>query len=105
MKLIRAKDKWLDVPRRWRATYANMAAGSWHHAVTTKLDALKPEDRDGELMASIIGNRSWTHQNCDVCREEKDTLLRIGEVGYDERGIEICRPCLEAALVKFPQSN
>jgi hypothetical protein len=102
IKIIHAKDLWPDVPMRWKGTYGRYEPGSHHHNITLQLEALSPEDLTGEKIEAIIGNTSWTRISCDICGEEKDTLLHIGDCpGYDQRWVDMCRTCLDKAVAAW----
>lgn len=86
------------VAERWKSQYYDRN-GAW---ITTangpsdklynQLCALGPSP-DIEAVATILGNKSWTHLTCGGCSESVMKAVRIGE--YD--GKVYCAECISEA--------
>jgi hypothetical protein len=49
-----------------------------------------------------IGVTGWAANECDLCRRDFPTLMRIGEEpGYEARWVDICEECLSEAVARF----
>jgi hypothetical protein len=68
--------------------------GAGKRAITAALANLTaPIDRDE--VDRIIGNKSWTECCCDLCGENRETLIRVGdEADYEARWLDICPLCV-----------
>ncbi len=50
-------------------------------------------------VTEIIGNDSWTKNNCSICWNDFDRTVRLGEPpDWDSATVNICKECLLKAL-------
>lgn len=88
-----------EVPNRWASQYSG--PNEWPDTVekTRKLKAL-PAGFSASDVNKIIGNESWTRNQCTECKEDCDVLVRIGETpDYDAQWVDVCHDCLRKAIV------
>ena len=88
------------VPARWAKHYKDYR--SWGYAekatITERLSALPP-GFTAEQVDEIIGNKSWTSNECTECGKDAPVLVRVGEEpAYEARWVELCPDCLNAAV-------
>jgi len=87
-----------ETPNSWKRVYYNRSK-EWYNQdkkeIYDKLSKLDLNTCYKEDVDHIIGNSSWTDNNCDVCSKHRYTVLKI-----DKRGDEfsICSKCLKACL-------
>ena len=102
IKIIRKADVVAGVPERWRKNYIG-----WHDStgskskITAALAVLRSHNATftAEQVDKIIGNSSWTRNECDECGKDYETLVHIGdEPDYEARWVVICRECLNGAI-------
>lgn len=87
------------VPARWAEQYKRDVYGSDKAKITQGLKDLAPHELTPERINAVIGNTSWTENRCDVCGEDCEHLLRIGdEPDYEARWQDVCSWCLEKAV-------
>lgn len=88
---------------RWRAQYYE--SGGWYTYGDKELkyntlvalgDNPSPDD-----VNKVIGNNSWTNVICSECKESVDSVVELGEVGYDTEYVYACKDCLTKALGLF----
>lgn len=71
-------------------------------AIGERLKDLDLKTCSAKDVDDVIGNRSWTTNACDLCGEENEGLLRIGdEADYEARFVDICGTCLDVAKSKL----
>jgi len=99
MEVITKKAKMENVAQTFRAQYSentvlrNGNTGDIYKA----LIELNPKTEDA--IAEIIGNRSWTANNCNECGKDSDVLIQIGQPeDYESSTAWICRDCLSKAI-------
>lgn len=82
------------VPERWARQYSRPNEDASKRAITAALANLTaPIDRDE--VDRIIGNKSWTECRCDLCGENREALIRVGdEPDYETRWLDICPLCI-----------
>lgn len=103
-KLIFKRDHLDNIPDRWRRQYGSgyYLGDENKQDIQRKLDALPRGKFMAEDADLAIGNNSWTKFECDLCGNDKDVLLRMGEPpDYEARWLDVCQECLSAALRKF----
>jgi hypothetical protein len=71
--------------------------GRWAEDVHQELCDKKPQTC--EAIAAILGDNSWTQNQCDECGKDCDVTVRLGEEpDYDSTTFYACPDCLRAAL-------
>lgn len=86
------------VAESWRAQYGRSTDEKWA-AVQERLDTLEKETASAADVHEIIGNNSWTQRECDVCCDDVEWWVRIGEEPeYESSTVHVCRRCLAQAL-------
>ncbi len=106
MTLITQRDRIRAVRKRWNDQYPNAMKGHkpWINGLSSaeicgRLDELDLETCSRGDVDKAIGVDGWVDTKCDACDENKDTLVRLGEVpDYESRFIDICPECLAQAL-------
>jgi len=70
-----------------------------HHALLMLGPNPKPDDVD-----EIIGNNSWTTEECDGCGECPEAVCSIATVFDDDedRRVLVCEKCIEKAMETRP---
>lgn len=97
ISIIRKADIVARVPDRWARRYSTGYASIEQQAITEKLKALPPGFTADEVN-SIIGNNSWTRNECTECSIGRDVLVRVGDVlDYEARWVDLCEECLRKA--------
>ena len=93
-----------SVPASFERQYGHDRSGSSWKAKTTRgemidaLNALDVDTCDAEAVNAIIGNKSWTSNECDACGTDCEVLVRIGqEPDYEARWQDLCAQCLTDA--------
>lgn len=101
VKLVLRRDIIKAIPSTFRQQHGrSLEQPSWRQGMTRgdilkQLDALDLENCSPSDVDDIIGNQSWTANDCDVCGRNADVIARIGdEPDYDARWQDICLPCL-----------
>lgn len=102
MRIITTRDIIRKVVETWDAHYGRYPSDSQFglkfHAIGRRLHKLNLETATHEDVERIIGNRSWTTQQCRECQAFCDTLIQLGDVpDYESATTELCLPCLEKA--------
>lgn len=100
--IIRKADIVADAPDRWARQYASPHWGPEKKEITRALQALKGTDFSADAVDSIIGNRSWTSLECDLCDRDGDEVVRLGDENA-ERFVDVCPDCLTDASALFPK--
>lgn len=104
LKIIYKRDRLDGIAQKWRNTYGHgfYANDPDKQKIQDKLDALAPKQFLPEEADTIIGNSSWTEFKCDLCKQDKDVLMRMGEEpDYESRWLDCCQECITKALRKF----
>ena len=104
LKLIFKRDHLDRIPERWRTQYGKGYYLNDHHKqdIQRRLNDLEFGKFMAEEANEIIGNTSWSAFNCDLCGEDKDVLLRMGDdPDYEAQWLDCCQECLSKALRKF----
>lgn len=71
-------------------------------AIGERLKDLDLKTCSAKDVDEVIGNGSWTTNACDLCGEENERLLRIGDdPDYEARFVDICGTCLDVAKAKL----
>jgi len=101
MRLITKQDLANIAKDRWKDQYCRN--GSWSIYGSDKevkynnLVALG-DDPSPDDVNKVIGNNSWTNITCSGCKESVDSVVELGEVGYDTEYVYTCKDCLTKAL-------
>lgn len=102
--VIKRRDIIRRVPAAFERQYGrDRSAHSWRRNITRgeMIDALRALDVEtcpAEAINEIIGNPSWTANNCDACGVGAEVLVRIGdEPDYEARWQDLCARCLSDA--------
>jgi hypothetical protein len=103
MTVIRRSDICRSVPERWAEQYRKYPQHSGKSAI---LAALAPEELTKGRIDAIIGNSSWTRNQCDECGKDHEVTVRLGEQpDCDARWLDLCVACLyEAARLAEEQT-
>jgi hypothetical protein len=97
--VITSRKRIRGVAAAWKKQYPKAEPGSKWANIEAELRALDVETATAEDVEAIIGNRSWTRTFCNVCEEEKETIVRLGDVpDYESSTLYACEDCLAAAL-------
>lgn len=117
MKLITQRQLIQKVAARWREQYEpfkdesplfsvrqGLQVARSKKQISEELDALDGDTATAEQVNEIIGNKSWTRQTCDECRNEVDAVLQVGqEPDYESSTAHLCKNCVaDAACCPFP---
>ena len=98
ISLIRRRDIIRNVPSRWGKTYDRyvglLRSGLDPKEIQKKLDALDVATCTPDDIKAIIGNDSWTINECDMCKRDRDTVVGFSE-GYSS--LSVCKSCLKRA--------
>ena len=87
---------------RWRAQYYEN--GEWYtyrgdkREITYNNLVALGDNPPPEDVNEVIGNNSWTNITCSECKESVDSVVELGEVGYDTEYVYACKDCLIKAL-------
>lgn len=86
-----------QLPARWRKAYDSGTYGADKALI---LEALEAEPVLAEARANeIIGNESWTRNECDECGQDCFATVTVGqEPEYDSATASICLSCLQKAV-------
>lgn len=102
MKLMNERNQVREVASKWREQYGagTYASDNRKRSVGDELAALDAETATADVVAEIIGNRSWVQMNtCHECGTETWDAVQVGEPpDYESHTATICGPCLRAAL-------
>ena len=102
--LIRRSDIIAAAPKRWAEQYGkgHYAADPKKQDITRALAALDLGTINADAVDAIIGNTSWTANECDVCHKNCDVLMHFGdEPDYEAQYAHVCGDCLRAAVHKI----
>ena len=105
--LLTRADKIKGVVDRWELQYYINNRGIWMTSQHMKLqpegkwEKLKelPENAKREDVEKIIGNKSWTEIDCDICRKDVESALIF--TGEDNHTRTICEKCLKKGMKLF----
>jgi hypothetical protein len=102
MQLVTKRDKITNIAQAWKRQY--YGGGKWGDSmrgstrdVWEQLKALS--DATEPSIAAIIGNDSWTRNECTECGQDVDVLVQMGEEpDWESSTINACPQCLRKAL-------
>jgi hypothetical protein len=96
MKVI-TKQQLIDtVTEKWKREYGECNSEK-HNKIYSKLCAL--ENPTEEQIAEVIGNSTWTRNDCTECGNDVDVIVEIGEEpDYRSNTAWLCLECLQKAL-------
>lgn len=89
------------VAERWRSAYQHgdrwtrTVSGDCEQIYNKLCDLGKSPDPD--MVAGIIGNKSWTHQHCSGCFAEENQMVSFG-TDYSDNEVILCKACLQDGL-------
>lgn len=99
ISLIQKANIVAGVPERWKKQYSRPNEDPDKQAITAALQALKGSAFTAEQVDAIIGNDSWTDNDCTECGQDFPTLVRIGEEpDYEAQWVDLCPNCLAKAV-------
>lgn len=100
MKIIKKSFKIENIAEHWKVKYpknTRLFGGKTSDEIYNLLLNLNPKTEKG--IKKIIGNASWTRNNCDECKKDADLLIEIGqEPDYESSTAQICIKCLQKAV-------
>lgn len=71
-----------------------------------KLLLLNPDTVIQDVVDDIIGNSSWTWNECNCCGKDSDVVIQLGQpLDYESRTANVCVECLQKALEMVQQSS
>ena len=82
----------VGVADRWELQYKDTEDPA-KRKITKKLLAFGRAP-SADAVASIIGNKSWTHPSCGVCKKDVEVALVVGD--YETQNV--CADCMQLAL-------
>lgn len=100
MELITKKGILKCLPSHYKMQYPTNRQffdGSWSDDKIKMLEAENPltEERANE----ILGNKSWTNNKCDECKQDAFAVVQLGEEpDYESHTASICIDCLNKAV-------
>jgi len=104
--LIHRRDVIKSVPTRWKEQYPKWYEDTTRQRQTQALDKLDLNTCSPEDIKAIIGNDSWTENECHECKRNVDTIIFIGdEPDYDAKYVQICADCLGMAHQLMTQKD
>lgn len=87
-----------DKPLPWK--YGETKRETFRRLGEINVDTCAPEDID-----VIIGNKSWTRLECEVCGETVEVVVRVGEEpDCDSRWVDLCAACLTKAALMLSKA-
>jgi hypothetical protein len=97
MEIVRRSEKIKSVAERWKRTYQRFN-GEW-----TDVRGRPSKDYYNKLLSAkteveineIIGNESWTRNQCDECLSDREFLVSFV---VEEYNFNICRDCLSKSI-------
>ena len=102
MEVISKKKLIKDVAKRWSSQYPTGGDGD-KAIIYRNLVAQQPETEDE--VEEIIGNRSWTRNDCGECGKDVSVLVQLGqEPDYESSTAYVCLDCLQEAIEKGKQA-
>ena len=106
MKAITKKLLIKIVADRWRKQYPRgHRSGSDKNEIYRQLCKL-PANATEEDIERIVGNSSWTENECDECGEDCNLVIIVGEeLTYESSTAGICLVCLEKAISLAKATN
>lgn len=109
MEIITKKRLLKELPKTWRLYYdINIVWANGNSSFEIPKLLEKEVDLTEDRAAEIIGNRSWTRNECDECGQDCDIVVRLGqEPDYESSTAQICLACLQVAiqLIEVEQRN
>ena len=97
IKIIQRRDLIRGVARKWNFHYRNTSDGG-KVEIGRNLQALDLETCSPQDVDAIIGNSTWTENDCDGCKRDLPMLIHIGpEPDYEVRYLRLCLECLTIA--------
>lgn len=100
MQLITTKYLLKELPNRYKAQYTKNQIFDNGLSSENIIALLEGESElTKERANEIIGNTSWTQNNCDECGKDSDSVVQLGqEPDYDSSTANICFDCLRKAI-------
>lgn len=116
MQVVTSRDVIRAVRKRWLNQYKDSRAEDEiggrdnREQVGVIRKRIKSLDLESCTVADVnkaIGTTGWADNECDVCDGNHDVVILIGDVGYEERWLNICPSCLSKAskLSQSPQET
>jgi len=103
MKKITKNQKIDNVLVRWNRQYKDYeSTAKLLNRTVGNIRALLsnlPKDATEKQVEDIIGNSSWTSNECNECGKDDDTVIRLGtDQDYEPNVFDICIKCLNKAV-------
>lgn len=101
LRIVTAKELSIGAAARWREQYSHWKDNDKFADGKTKKqnnDFLNSHDHTPENIEKVMGNKSWSHPECNACGERKDECVAVKE-SWDDKEILICSQC--AKLINF----
>lgn len=102
----------MNVAERWKKQYCHNETWSNLHLHVGKMtnakdvyDALVGIHMYGSTnldhVDKIIGNKSWTHNTCNVCSDQSHAQMIVFDINGGEYEHNVCSACLRKSLDKL----
>jgi len=100
MYVITKKAKMESVAQTFRAQYhSNMQLANGKYTDDMYKDLVALNSKTESAIDEIMGNHSWTTNNCNECSKDSDVVIQIGKPeDYESSTAWICRDCLSKAI-------
>ncbi len=97
MKIRTKQERIENASNQWDIQYDSPNISKVHKKIGEELK--KNKIMTAEKIEEIIGNDSWTKNQCLECGEDSEILIHLGEeIDYDSISFLICPNCLQKAL-------
>lgn len=98
MILITERDKIRGVADAWDKQYTGWQHDAQKMAIGRELRKLDKETATAADVERIIGNDSWTQQECDECKQAVKAVVQVGdEPYYESNTVLLCVHCIGKA--------
>ena len=100
IEIITKEDVLRGVPSNWAEQYKDVYwKGTDKEAITKRLNSLPTAELTVENIGRIIGNDSWTRNECQFCQQHNDKIALI--TIDDFNSVYICEDCTKSVLRMF----
>lgn len=101
MRIIKRRERIKGVSKRWDKQYPGAEYGIDKLGIGHKLRDLNLSRVSAKKVNDIIGNNSWTSNDCSECEKDKLVVIRFLEKYEDEyecNSCDVCLDCLKKAI-------